>query len=86
MVAIDDSARGKVNERHHGCWRIAFGLRIASDIAGEEVAQAIQLGLEYHPNPPFNCGHPDRASSTVSSMMAPRYEHARVNFCAALAS
>src|SRR6476469_9787150 len=65
---------------------IDFGLHIVSEIAGEQVAQAVQLGLEYDPNPPFNCGHPDRASSTVRTMVAPRYESARSNFRAALAA
>jgi cyclohexyl-isocyanide hydratase len=59
---------------------IDFGLRVAAEIAGESVAQAIQLGLEYDPDPPFACGHPDRASATVKAMVAPRYENARANF------
>lgn len=65
---------------------IDFGLWIVAEIAGQDVAQAIQLGLEYDPHPPFSCGHPDRASPAVSAMVAPRYERARANFRAALAS
>jgi cyclohexyl-isocyanide hydratase len=63
---------------------IDFGLRVAAEIAGESVAQAIQLGLEYDPDPPFASGHPDRASATVMAMVAPRYEGARANFCSEL--
>jgi cyclohexyl-isocyanide hydratase len=63
---------------------IDFGLRIAAEIAGESVAQAIQLGLEYDPEPPFTSGHPDRASGTVKTMVATRYETARANFRAGL--
>jgi cyclohexyl-isocyanide hydratase len=37
---------------------IDFGLRIAALVAGEEVAKAIALGLEYDPAPPFDAGHP----------------------------
>ena len=59
---------------------IDFGLRVVAEIAGESVAQAIQLGLEYDPDPPFASGHPDRASATVRAMVAPRYETARANF------
>jgi cyclohexyl-isocyanide hydratase len=59
---------------------IDFGLRVVAEIAGESVAQAIQLGLEYDPDPPFASGHPDRASVAVKTMVAPRYETARANF------
>jgi len=64
---------------------IDFGLRMVAEIAGEQVAQAIQLGLEYDPDPPFVAGHPDRASASVKTMVAPRYERARANFRAELA-
>jgi cyclohexyl-isocyanide hydratase len=59
---------------------IDFGFRVVAEIAGESVAQAIQLGLEYDPQPPFASGHPDRASATVKSVVSPRYETARANF------
>src|SRR5262245_59114364 len=59
---------------------IDFGLRAVAEIAGESVAQAIQLGLEYDPDPPFTAGHPDRASATVKAAVSPRYEAARANF------
>jgi cyclohexyl-isocyanide hydratase len=59
---------------------IDFGLRVAAEIAGESVAQAIQLGLEYDPDPPFASGHPDRASAAIKTMVSPRYEAARANF------
>ena len=59
---------------------IDFGLHVVAEIAGAEVAQAIQLGLEYDPDPPFASGHPDRASATVKAMVAPRYESARAEF------
>ena len=64
---------------------IDFGLQVVADIAGDEVAQSIQLGLEYDPDPPFASGHPDRASAPVRSMVSPRYEKARANFRAELA-
>ena len=63
---------------------IDFGLHAVAEIAGESVAQSIQLGLEYDPHPPFTSGHPDRASATVKTMVSPRYETARANFRAEL--
>ena len=59
---------------------IDFGLRMVAEIAGESVAQAVQLSLEYDPDPPFSSGHPDRASAAVKTMVSPRYETARANF------
>lgn len=44
---------------------IDFALAVAAEIAGAETAQAIQLGLEYDPHPPFDAGHPDRADATL---------------------
>src|SRR6267378_230491 len=44
---------------------IDFGLTIVAEIAGESVAQAIQLSIEYDPQPPFASGHPDRAPESV---------------------
>src|SRR2546421_1576396 len=38
---------------------IDFGLCVVAEIAGETVAQAIQLSIEYDPDPPFDSGHPD---------------------------
>lgn len=63
---------------------IDFGLRVVVEIAGESVAQAIQLGLEYDPDPPFASGHPDRASAAVMTMVSLRYETAGANFRAEL--
>ncbi|HEY5922818.1 MAG TPA: DJ-1/PfpI family protein [Kofleriaceae bacterium] len=40
---------------------IDFGLVIAAEIAGRDVAESIQLELEYNPAPPFSAGHPSVA-------------------------
>ena len=40
---------------------IDFGLTLAAELAGEEVAKTIQLSIEYNPKPPFNCGSPQSA-------------------------
>ncbi|MBC8337256.1 MAG: DJ-1/PfpI family protein [Rhodospirillales bacterium] len=36
---------------------IDMALMLAAEIAGDEVAKAIQLGIEYAPEPPFDAGH-----------------------------
>ena len=59
---------------------IDFGLSVAAEIAGETVAQAIQLSIEYDPAPPFGSGHPDRAPDDVRATVFPRYEQARTAF------
>jgi len=56
---------------------IDFGLSVAAEIAGETVAQAIQLSIEYDPDPPFDAGHPDRAAEAVKTAVFPQYEMAR---------
>jgi transcriptional regulator GlxA family with amidase domain len=40
---------------------IDMALHLAAKLAGEEIAKAIQLGIEYDPHPPFDTGSPDRA-------------------------
>lgn len=40
---------------------IDFGLRVAAEAFGEDVARSIQLGIEYDPHPPFDAGSPDGA-------------------------
>jgi putative intracellular protease/amidase len=40
---------------------IDMGLRLAERIGGEDLAKAIQLGIEYDPEPPFDAGSPDTA-------------------------
>ena len=59
---------------------IDFGLNMVADIAGETAAQAIQLGLEYDPDPPFDAGHPDCAPNSAKDTVFPRYERARSAF------
>jgi len=44
---------------------IDMALALAGAIAGEEVAQAIQLGIEYDPQPPFDAGSPAKAPAAI---------------------
>lgn len=52
---------------------IDFALTVVSEIAGQAVAEAIQLGLEYDPAPPVDSGSPDKASATVRSAIDQRF-------------
>jgi len=40
---------------------IDMGLTLAAKMAGEAVAKRIQLGIEYDPQPPFDCGSVEKA-------------------------
>jgi len=51
---------------------IDMGLTLAGRIAGDQVAQAIQLGIEYDPQPPYDAGSPDRAPAEIVSAMRAR--------------
>jgi len=48
---------------------IDMALTLAARIAGDEVAQAIQLGIEYDPQPPFDAGSPSKASPEVIELV-----------------
>ncbi|MFT3741456.1 MAG: DJ-1/PfpI family protein [Gammaproteobacteria bacterium] len=48
---------------------IDMALMLAAEIAGREVAERIQLGIEYDPEPPFDVGSPEKANpSTVKTL------------------
>ncbi len=44
---------------------IDMALMLVQRIAGEELAQAIQLGIEYDPAPPFDAGSPEKAPAAI---------------------
>jgi transcriptional regulator GlxA family with amidase domain len=44
---------------------IDLGLWLAGEIAGRHHAETIQLFIEYDPRPPFDAGHPSKASKAV---------------------
>ncbi|MGK5732269.1 DJ-1/PfpI family protein [Streptomyces sp. URMC 124] len=47
---------------------IDMGLRLASRLAGEEVARAVQLGVEYDPQPPFDSGNAAEADERTKRL------------------
>lgn len=44
---------------------IDMALRLTELVAGEDVARAIALRIEYDPDPPYDCGTPAKASEKV---------------------
>ncbi len=55
---------------------IDMALTLAAEIAGEDIAKAIQLAIEYAPEPPFDAGHyrdapQDRVEMVRSSLNRP---------------
>ena len=48
---------------------IDMALTLAARLAGDDIAQAIQLGLEYDPEPPFAAGSPDTAPAHVTALV-----------------
>jgi putative intracellular protease/amidase len=58
---------------------IDMGLRLAERIAGEDMAKAIQLGIEYDPDPPFDSGSPDSAPPHLVELLKGVLEQAEAN-------
>jgi transcriptional regulator GlxA family with amidase domain len=52
---------------------IDFALTLVAEVAGPEVAQAIQLGIEYAPAPPFEAGSPETAPPEILARATQRY-------------
>lgn len=44
---------------------IDMALHLVGREAGPEVAQAVQLGIEYDPDPPFDAGSPEKAPAAI---------------------
>jgi putative intracellular protease/amidase len=44
---------------------IDMALWLAGQLAGDDVAEAIQLGIEYDPQPPYDSGSPDKARPEI---------------------
>ncbi|WP_266392490.1 DJ-1/PfpI family protein [Streptomyces canus] len=51
---------------------IDMGLALIGRIAGEFVAQAVQLGIEYDPQPPYDAGAPQKAPADVVELIRSR--------------
>ena len=49
---------------------IDMALTLAAQIAGDDVAKTIQLGIEYDPQPPFDSGSVDKAGPEIAALAA----------------
>jgi transcriptional regulator GlxA family with amidase domain len=56
---------------------IDMALTVMAEIAGDEYAQSVQLGMEYAPAPPFTSGRPELAPAHVLAETRQRYERVR---------
>ena len=54
---------------------IDMGLRLVAKMAGDDVAQAIQLGIEYDPQPPFDSGSPTKAPAHLVELLKAQSRH-----------
>jgi cyclohexyl-isocyanide hydratase len=52
---------------------IDFALRLAAELSDEATARAIQLAIEYDPEPPYG-GHPDRADPATVAAVSQRFQ------------
>ncbi|MGW7088510.1 DJ-1/PfpI family protein [Streptomyces sp. NPDC054871] len=47
---------------------IDMGLHLASRLSGEKVAMAMQLAVEYDPDPPYDTGSPEKADAETEAL------------------
>ena len=62
---------------------IDFALTVAAELAGADVAQALQLGIEYCPAPPFDAGSPATAPAHLVTRFRERTRELLIRRCAA---
>ena len=53
---------------------IDLGLRLVAELVDVHYAQAVQLDMEYDPDPPFRAGHPRTAPPEVTAMVRGMYD------------
>jgi transcriptional regulator GlxA family with amidase domain len=53
---------------------IDMALTLVQRINGDEVAQAVQLGIEYDPEPPLDSGSPEKAPEPIVELVTAAFE------------
>ena len=48
---------------------IDLALALTAELWGPEIAQAVQLGIEYDPQPPFDSGAPSKADPEILALV-----------------
>jgi hypothetical protein len=61
-----------------------MALAVMAEIAGVDHAQTVQLALEYAPEPPFDCGRPERARPEIVAAARGRMDGSRKERAAAI--
>jgi len=57
---------------------IDFALTVVSTLVDRKTAEAIQLGIEYNPAPPFNAGSPDTAPEDTVARVRERIAQTQI--------
>jgi transcriptional regulator GlxA family with amidase domain len=65
---------------------IDMALSLAATIAGPDVAQSLQLAIEYDPQPPFDAGSPKKAPEHVQAMVREVFAEFETTFANRLAA
>ena len=65
---------------------IDFALTMVAELAGQDIAESIQLGIEYAPAPPFSAGSPDTARPELVAAVRARMTGLRAGREAAVAN
>jgi len=63
---------------------IDMAIAVTAQIAGVDYAQTVQLALEYAPEPPFDCGRPERARPEIVAAAQKRLDAVRAERGAAV--
>jgi putative intracellular protease/amidase len=53
---------------------IDMALRLVQQTNGDEVAQAVQLGIEYDPEPPLDAGSPEKAPEPIVELVSAAFQ------------
>jgi len=61
--------RGKVITAAGVSAGIDMGLTLVAHLFGDDMAKAIQLAIEYDPQPPFDAGSPEKAGPELTELM-----------------
>ncbi len=61
---------------------IDLALTLVGELAGPETAQAIQLGIEYDPQPPYDAGAPSKAPAPIKDLVGGIMREAEANLLA----
>jgi cyclohexyl-isocyanide hydratase len=54
---------------------IDFALTVVGEVAGQDVAEEIQLAIEYDPRPPFRAGSPATADPVLVAALRSKWKN-----------